>query len=366
MNLAALFGSDVFVRYTADYSWRSNQMAHGMMGFFGATLMAYAYGVLGLAPVWAITFMVIPFLKDLTDYLADLAQESAVFQIKPTHLAEMRRDALTDNLFWNIGAVLAVLFAVAQDGKGFWFWLMLALVIVFAALVLFWALPHYSAEKRRFDKAGLPFFFRLPNFTGNPAAVREVTADGSGEWQAGRAGAVAVVEAFAYAESDEPAHLVIDGPSGTRKTPLAVGIGSGATVRNKSVRFLSQSTLIEEIRSGSPQAERADTEPLDPRDADLVVVDDVVAPVSGGTVPDWLQSKRTVWVTSGGDAAEAAINALRTRLNGPLEVVRLDEPKPDEALTRKKPTFALQAIAFIGLAVPAVLLLGSLALVFFG
>lgn len=366
MNFAALFGSDVFVRYTADYSWRSNQMAHGMMGFFGTTLMVYGYGVLGLGPVWAITFMVIPFLKDFTDYLADLAQESAVFQIKSFHLAEMRRDALTDNLFWNTGAVLAVLLVVAQEAKGFWFWLMLALTALFGALIFFWAQPHYAREKKRFDKAGLPFFFRLPNFTGNPAAIREVTPGGSGEWQAGRAGAVAVVEAFAYGESGGAAHLVIDGPSGARKTPLAVGIGSGATIRHKTVRFLSQSSLLEEIQSGMPEATRAETEPLDPREADLVVVDDVVSPVTAEQIPAWLAEKQTVWVTSGGHAAEAALTALRARLNGPMDVVRLGQPDPDEALTAKKPPFSLQAIAFIGLAVPAVLLVGSLGLVLFG
>ena len=366
MNFAAYFGSDVFVRYTADYSWRSNQMAHGMMGFFGATLMAYGYGVLGLPPIWAITFMVIPFLKDFTDYLADLAQESAVFKIKDFHLKEMKLDALTDNLFWNTGAVLAVFLAVALDGKGFWFWLMAGMVIVFGALIFRWALPHYSVEKRRVDMAALPFFFRLPNFTGNPAAVREVAAGGGGEWQAGREGAVAVIEAFAYAESDEPAHLVIDGPSGTRKTPLAVGIGSGATVRGKTVRFLTQSTLVEEIQSGAPQAERAETEPLHPQNAGLVVVDDVVAPVTGNLVPDWMQAKRTVWVTPGGAAAEAAIAALRARLDGPMEVVRLEIPDPNEALADRKPSFYLQAIAFIAMAVPAVLLFGSFVLVLVG
>ena len=42
MNFVNLFGSDVFVRYTACYSWSSNQMAHAMMGFFGATLTVLA------------------------------------------------------------------------------------------------------------------------------------------------------------------------------------------------------------------------------------------------------------------------------------------------------------------------------------
>ena len=366
MNLSSLFGSDVFVRYTAVYSWNSNQMAHAMMGFCGATLMVYGFAVLGAAPVWALTFAIIPILKDLTDYLADIEQESSVFKLTQKYLREMRQDGLTDNLFWNTGAVLAVLVAVAQEGKDAWFWALLVLLAVMLGVVFVKARPHYEAEKRRFDDAALPFFFRLPNFTGNPVAVRDVAADGSGDWREGRAEAVRAIEAFAYNDSREPAHMVIDGVSGTRKTPLAVGIGSGATVQGVTVRFMTQSTLVEEIQAGQPQMLRADTEPLDPREAGLLILDDIASPLTPDMLPTWLTGMRTVWVTSGGEHAEQAVRELRGRLIGPVQVVRLDTPDPAEALSNKQPSARLRASAFASLASGVVLLGGSLVLILFG
>jgi hypothetical protein len=340
-------------------------MAHGMMGFFGATLMTYGCQVLCQHPMWALAFIVIPFLKDLTDYQADLAKSSPIFAIQPFHLREMRLDALTDNLFWNTGALLALLLATAQAGKGVTFAMLLGLIAIFSVLIFRVALKHYSMEKDRFDKAALPFFFRLPTFTGNPAAVQDVPPNGPGLWQTGRAEAVAAVENFAYGGQNGPGHLIVDGPSGTRKTPLVVGIGSAATVRGGTVRYLSQSTLIEEIQSCVPQKARADTEPLAPWEADLIVVDDVVAPVTATQIPTCLRRKRTVWVTTGGQPASAAVAALRGHLHGPMQVIRLDQPDPTEALSGKPVPLLLRILAIVTPLVAGILLLGSLGLVIY-
>ena len=41
-KIARPFGSDVYTRYTAVYTWNSNQMAYAMMGFAGTTLFIHA------------------------------------------------------------------------------------------------------------------------------------------------------------------------------------------------------------------------------------------------------------------------------------------------------------------------------------
>ncbi|MEQ8965512.1 MAG: hypothetical protein RID91_06785 [Azospirillaceae bacterium] len=366
MKPTSAFGSDVYEDYTAVYTWQSNQMAHAMMGFAGTTLLAHAIVTLGANPWWALAFAVIPALKDLTDYAVDLTRTGPIFPTTDAHRAEMRADGLTDNLFWIIGTLLAAFLAVSAGGKGPAFY---ALALVAAAVTVGGILGpgrRWTARKLGFDEAGLPFFFRLPNFTGNPVRATELPADdGAAAAEGGRADAVRAVEAVTYGHDGAADHLIVSGPPRCRKTTLAAGIGSGLTVRGVGVRYLSQAALID-VLSAPPPTDRARTEPVTPESVDTVIVDDLALPFPDPEMPGRLAGRQTVWVVADPAHAEEWRTRLRAALPGRMLAIELGRPRPEEQSENSAVPWPAAALSVVTLAVSAVAGVGSLLVVLFG
>jgi hypothetical protein len=359
MKPSNLFGSDVYENYTAAYTWNSNQMAHAMMGFAGTTLLAHGFIAMGCSPWWAFLFVIIPALKDYTDFRADRTRAGPIFPTKPSHIRELVVDGLTDNLFWNAGMVFAILLAVDGFSSGRATGVVFLVAIIVAAAGILVPGKHFNHLKLLFDRSALPYFFRLPNFTGNPVSASEVTAADIvpiGE----RDAAVKTVEDYTYAAVGAAQHLVLMGPPRCRKTTLAAAIGSGLTVKKKTVRYLSQSTLSDELTKASE--ERSDQEPFSLKDVEIVIVDDVVDDI-GSDLPAQLVAKRTVWVLAATDPSDEVVQRIASGLTGRTVAVALGQPVPEEAGNIQEIPRPVTILSTVSLAIPAVLGLGSLALV---
>ncbi len=264
--LSGCFGSDVYIAYTAKYTWQSNQMAHAMMGFTGTTLLAAGALSLGCSPLWALGFAAIPVSKDLTDLLLDRARASSVCrktQAFPVNMRELAYDAATDVFFWLFGMMLSLsLMSRLPVGFSSWgSWLLLAITLaMFAAM--FVPCRYYSSEKTAFDRSGLPYFFRLPTFDGEFANPKDPSR----------------IRTFVGGDARN-AHLLIHGPLGARKTTLAVGIGCGMTITRQLgtdpavVRYVSAAKLAEKLTGRSAQTR--DSELHSVADAAVLIVDDL-------------------------------------------------------------------------------------------
>lgn len=364
MKPTRLFGSDVYEDYTAVYTWNSNQMAHAMMGFAGTTLLARGAVELGWSPWWTLLFAVIPALKDATDYAVDLTRAGHIFATTAAHEREMRADGFTDNYFWNVGTLLAVFLAVSSGGKGFAFYALFVVAVVYAVAGILWLGRRYNAQKLRFDVAGLPYFFRLPNFAGNPVAAFDVTESGHGD-DGGRPGAVRAVEDVTYGREAAARHLVLSGPPRSRKTTLAAAIGSGVTVRGPRVRYISQAALIDALAAPPSGEARAKTEPIPPLSADVLIIDDVGVPFPDDDMIRRMAERQTVWVIADPTNAADWRRHLRETLSGRMVAVELGAPREEDRVDTRAIPLWVTALSLVMLATATVAGLGSLALVLF-
>lgn len=359
MKPTDLFGSDVYVNYTAVYTWNSNQMAHAMMGFAGTSLLIGGFAELGAGPWWGLLFAIIPALKDITDYGVDLKRAGHIFRTTDDHVRELRQDGLTDNWFWNAGTLFAVFLAVAMRDGGWGTIILLVIAVVWALIGILLIAPKFVGQKRLFDVSALPYFFRLPNFAGNPLAVIRV-GETDEQREEDRAAAVKAVEDFTYERGDAPNHLMLFGPPRCRKTTLASAIGSGLTVRDRKVRYIPLSTLVDELGT-PPPSDRADTEPVPPQTADMVIVDDVDADIPEGLAAR-LADRRSVWVAADPDEAAGVRRRLRDDLKQDVVAIELGQPRPQDRVDGQPVPDWLTRLSLGTLGLSAVAIVGSLIL----
>lgn len=284
------FGSDVYARYTAVYSWNANQMAHAMMGFAGTTLFMHTAMQLGCDFWYGAFFYAIPLLKDLTDVVADRSVPTHQFSTRPSHRREIWLDAVTDNFFWVIGLLLALFVgAMSYEGRPWWSCVLILAVVLLLVTGIFVARRHFVAQKRQFDVSGLPYYFRLPCYSGKLCVNKKSHSP--------TLGPITEVENFVYKHGTSVRHLLLYGPPRSFKTTLAVAIGSGLTVRRRDVRYLSKVRLVEEYAAPALGGCNL-TEPIPPHNADIVIVDDLDHLDGVREVLPAMAAKSTVWVVS--------------------------------------------------------------------
>lgn len=267
-------GSDVYVPYTAVYTWASNQMAHAMMGFAlaagasrliesvippnpGQTISSALWFEHGTLVIYGLV-LILPPVKDLGDYLEGM--KSAFGKFKPNS-RELAYDGIADVSFWWLGMWLAIGLFKWQ----WWIGLVLAAIIVVNAIAVW----RYIPEKRALDRARLPFYFRLPKFD---VEITDVDRDRI----------VSFVNRVST--SGAPRHLIICGGYRSGKTPLGVGVGCELTVAQRRVRYVTGFEVEQEIvqvKQASVQAAQrvatasAPTEPWPLVAAEVAVIDDI-------------------------------------------------------------------------------------------
>lgn len=275
------FGSDVFVPLTYLYGWQANQVAHTMMGFAGAMLFAFAVVELGWSHWWALLFLVIPILKDITDYLVDIHSVGGTFTIKEHLKAELRVDSVTDCFFWSAGAVLALFFYYAAHSTS----AMVYVVLLFVGLPVYIGAKklyrHNRARLNQFDRSGLPMHIRLPQLS-----CRFESHDQ----------AVTAIRRFMVAQ--DPSHLVLAGPGRSGKTRLCSAIGTHLTAQNKAVCYRTSEKLWKDLLQWKPDGP-SDDQLQKLLNAEFVICDDALNPYTSDLEPGLraaLGQKRAIWV----------------------------------------------------------------------
>lgn len=346
------FGSDVYTHYTAVYTWNSNQMAHAMMGFAGTTLFMHAAMRLCLEFWYGALFYAIPFLKDMTDVIADRSASTSQFKMKAAHRCEIWLDAVTDNFFWAAGLTLALfVMVVSYGGQPWWAWVVILTMILLFTTGIFVARRHFNKQKRQFDISGLPYYFRLPCYSGT--LVTDPDSDST------KRGPVEEVESFAYKECENASHLLLYGPPRSFKTTLAVAIGSGLSVRRQAVRYLSKARLIEEHAAATSDGDTA-TVPISLHKADILIVDDLDQPDGLKDILPTLAEKSTVWVVSSSSKTKVDewMRVFRDGLNDPPVTIELESCQE----RRKNLPLHVNVIALITLLVSFFSIIGALVL----
>ncbi len=281
-----LFGSDVFVPLTYLYGWKANQVAHAMMGFAGAMLFTFAAVELGWSHWWALLFLIIPILKDTTDYLVDIHSVGGTFTIREHLKKELFFDGVTDCFFWSAGALIAIFCYFAANSSSAMVYVVLILVGLYVYIGAKKLLNDNEAVLNRFDRSGLPMHIRLPQlrcrFESHDQAVTAIQRFMSGQ---------------------HPGHLVLAGPARCGKTGLCCAMGTHLTTRNKAVYYRTSEKLREDLL----QLMQVDAggDPLQNlKDADVVICDDALGPFATELESDLkkvLGQKSVIWVLARSD-----------------------------------------------------------------
>lgn len=311
-----LFGTkDVQNAITASYVWMADQIGHVTLGLIPTLLLCWLWTAVwpwlcavlghdcagagcGRPDDWlyVLGFVAAPILvmfywltKELQDYRDSRSAYGGVF---PFDAADLRWNVKTALAYFGVGATLA---AVAFAGFGlvvigFFVW------IGPAGAIAYW----WLRRKMAFQQAGLPYLYRLANYTAKLASND-----------------IAVVGKFIDPSSADPAaprHLLLRGSLGSGRTSLAVGMGTEFAFSMGICRYISLTDLVELTPGSNLAPVFDDGRVLWPFGVvEMLIVDDVDAksPSTGISLTDpqdvrnalgganslnWLRDRRSVWV----------------------------------------------------------------------
>lgn len=286
-----LLGKEVQNGYTVSYVWMTNQLGHFTLGLLFILLVVWAVeafhalaagcspwsvplqSLLGgagdagclVAPrnFWSGYMLPVPLLalgilvwKEARDY--GIAVSYASGHAFPVDRGDIFKDAATAVWFYGIGVLVAYTSFVA--------WLCALLVFLIGLAISMWPALYWLSRKTCFQRADLPFLYRLADFN-TPFAP---------------APAANQVEIARFLAGEAPAsHLLVFGDVGSGRTSLAVGIGTEHCFAVRTARYLTWAKFIEEAQPQSPptMAHGATVWPWPT--SDFVVFDDVVDVVAG-------------------------------------------------------------------------------------
>jgi hypothetical protein len=259
-----VYGKEVQTTSTYSYTWLADQVGHVCLGIlinFGLTLAAfYALPRFGVDASWyKIAGLVIGSaavsLWELSAYLSSKKEATGRFPL--------------DNKLLGANAAIAALYMILGVSVGFAFhqsalqgvagFLALMAVAVICA-------PPWLREKIIWQKAGLPYLFRLAN------AQRTIGVKAAQHLQD-------LIDEGAP-PATRPCQVIIGGPIGSGRTPLAAGIGTEFAFKKTAVRYLSLDALLEFAARSSNH--HFDDDPGPPNikywpwsEAQTVIIDDI-------------------------------------------------------------------------------------------
>ena len=371
-----LYGTkDVQNVITATYVWLADQIGHLTLGLVPTLLLCWLFTLLlpqdtGFANALRIVLYVaaaagvfaVWVAKERQDLKDTSARAGGVF---PFDSGDIVWNVKTALLYFGIGGLLGL--------AAFISWKLCLLVLLLAlwpaAAVAYW----WLRRKLAFQQAGLPYLYRLANFTSPLEQDLKVTVEAIANLRNSRIDLSDVLIGRNKAPKPaEPAirHLLITGFLNAGKTSLCAGMGTEFAFALGKTRYVSAQKLIELVlseKSGGDARDYDDGRILwGWRDCDLLLIDDVDAGVSvldaagaksghfiqaesfgkalsaDRSTPalQWLRARRSVWVL--GDPSQAGSwRQTIARLMGVAEtdvgLVRLElaEAGP-EATTRSE------------------------------
>jgi hypothetical protein len=330
-----LYGTkDVQDAITASYVWMSDQIGHITLGLAPTLLFGWIWRMIwtggaelhgkpgdvgDIVGCVAIALAIFAYWvhKERMDYADTWHHAPKRFEFDSS---DVRWNVYTALLYFGIGGVLAL--SALIDWR---LLLVCFLLALWPALrVAFW----WLRRKLAFQQAGLPYLYRLANFSGNiddegvtaASAVANLKNRPIGFWK--------VLFGRDDVEPNKPdvRHLLIAGPLRTGKTSLAVGIGTEFAFALGYGRYLTAAKLMQliAVQPGNNPPDSVNMEYNDGRllwplvVCDLIIVDDVDNGVPTGAeeyasviTPQnfedaimkragspllWLKDQRSVWV----------------------------------------------------------------------
>jgi hypothetical protein len=261
-----VYGKEVQTTSPYSYTWIADQVGHVCLGIlinFALTLVAfYALRFFGKDTSWdaivgLLAGSIVVSLYEFRTY------RSAVKEATP--LFPLDKECLRDN------AAIAAAYMILGCGVGFAFHQTALVGVVLFLLLLLVAIliaPQWLRQKIIWQKAGLPYLFRLADTRPN---MSQETAN---QIQT-------LINRGAPPNPDlPPCQVIVGGPIGSGRTTIAAGIGTEFAFNKTKVRYLSFDTLLEcASRSASPHFED-DTGPVNINywpwsEAQVLIIDDI-------------------------------------------------------------------------------------------
>ena len=349
-----LYGTkDVQDAITASYVWLADQIGHLSLGLLPTLLLGWFWRLLcqcwGLSDRWfivgcvaiALGFFVVWVVKEKQDY--DDTFKRAIKRF-PFNSSDIKWNIKTALLYFGIGGLLALASFI-----GLW-WLIGALLLSLWPVIR--VACWWLRRKLAFQQAGLPYLYRLTNFSGQIGDEALKAVSGLCNLKDRPVGFGKVLFGKDPVEKVQPVpcrHLLITGPLRSGKTSLAVGIGTEFAFALGIGRYLSAAKLMELMAGPRDDTKKVNSE-MDYDDGrvlwpvaecDLVIVDDVDGGLPTGTTPAIsairpvefaaaltagdaparlakLGDKRTVWVL-GNTTTEAEWKVVIAGLMGVLD-----------------------------------------------
>jgi hypothetical protein len=173
-------------------------------------------------------------LWELSAYRSSVKNATGTF---PLDTKLLRDNAVIATFYIVLGAVLGFAFHLhAIPAWPVWIpippWLMSWLILSGVVILAIWLAPRWLRQKITWQKAALPYLFRLAD------AAPTIGVEDAKALQS-------LIEGGAPPGAKPPCQIVIGGPIGSGRTPMAAGIGTEFAFKNNKVRYLSLDMLLE-------------------------------------------------------------------------------------------------------------------------
>jgi hypothetical protein len=261
-----VYGKEVQTTSPYSYTWIADQVGHVCLGIlinFGLTLVAfYALRFFGKDTSWdaIVGLLAGSILVSLYEFRT---YRSAVKEATP--LFPLDKECLRDN------AAIAAAYMILGCGVGFAFHQTALVGVVLFLLLLLLAIliaPQWLRQKIIWQKAGLPYLFRLAD--AQPNMSREAATQ-----------IQTLIDQGAPPNPDLlPRQVIVAGPIGSGRTTISAGIGTEFAFNKTKVRYLSFDTLLECASRSSSSHFEDDTGPVNINywrwsEAQVLIIDDI-------------------------------------------------------------------------------------------
>ncbi len=262
------FSKEVQTGYTYSYIWMANQMGHFTLGFLFTYILCWAFILIAgwelsnlcvfswllVVPVFELVFWT---GKEGYDYYKDVKCANRTGSFKP-----VKKDIFLDVCT----ALVYIVFGIAVSYASF-FSLPYALA-TFGLILLLALLParYWIVRKICFQRAALPFQYRLSNFP-----IELPASD------------VKAIQDFIKTKNSHWQHVLVFGGRRTGKTSFAAGIGTEHTFLINTARYTTFFKFLQLMKSQHvPDEKQEGTKIWKWDNASILMVDDI-NPVSGNT-----------------------------------------------------------------------------------
>jgi len=271
-----VYGKEVQTTSPYSYTWIADQVGHVCLGIlinFGLTLAAfYALRFFGKDTSGGVFFdkdtswdAIVGLLAGsiLVSLYEFLTYRSAVKEATP--LFPLDKECLRDN------AAIAATYMILGCGVGFAFHQTALVGVVLFLLLLLLAIliaPEWLRQKIIWQKAGLPYLFRLAD------AQLSMSREAAKQIQT-------LIDQGAPRNPDLlPRQVIVGGPIGSGRTTIAAGIGTEFAFNKTKVRYLSFDTLLECASRSSSSHFEDDPGPANINywpwsEAQVLIIDDI-------------------------------------------------------------------------------------------